>query len=111
RVEENIVLRDLGEDPMALWGLLLFSGYLKATSVRLIDDRLHAALEVPNREVRGAFADMVQSWLAAQVGGAEEVEVLLRALLRGDAPTVERYLGRLLKVSLSYHDTARGPER
>jgi hypothetical protein len=43
------------------------------------------------------------------VGGSAELEALLQAVLAGDARTMERYLSRMLKVSLSYHDTG-GPE-
>jgi hypothetical protein len=55
---------------------------------------------------------MVEAWLQARVGGSVEVERMLAALLRGDARTVERYLSRIVKTNLSYHDTGGdNPER
>jgi hypothetical protein len=55
---------------------------------------------------------MAQTWIAAQLGGASELRSLLDALLRGDAPVVERHLAHLLNVNLSYFDTAAPePER
>jgi hypothetical protein len=67
---------------------------------------------VPNAEIALALADMVQSWLEAQTGGSDELQSLLAALLRGDAPVVERHLGHVLKVNLSFFDTASPePER
>ncbi|MEM9457707.1 MAG: AAA family ATPase [Myxococcota bacterium] len=109
-VEEHIVLRDLDTKPDAVWSFLLLSGYLRARELYTDDRDLQwGRLDLPNREVRAELSAMVHSWMSARVGGATEVEALLQALLRGDATTVERYLSRMLKVSLSYHDTG-GPE-
>jgi hypothetical protein len=112
-IEEHIVLRDLETKPDALWSFLLFSGYLRAREIYSdASDIQWGRLDLPNREVRTELNAMVQSWMSAQVGGSAEVEALLQALLRGDARTVEHYLSRMLKASLSYHDTGgREPER
>ncbi|MCA9707997.1 MAG: AAA family ATPase, partial [Myxococcales bacterium] len=109
-VEEHIVLRDIEAQPDALWSFLLFSGYLRAREVYTDAlDLRWARLDLPNREVRAALNAMVQSWMSTRVGGSSEVEALLQALLRGDARTLQHYLSRMMKVSLSYHDTG-GPE-
>ena len=111
-IEENIVLRDLSLDPGAVWSFLLFTGYLKPVELRLADGRRRARLAVPNLEVAVALRKMAEAWLATQVGGSEALDALLAALLRGDAPVVERHLTRLLLVNLSYFDTAYPePER
>jgi len=112
-IDEHVALRDIETNPDAVWSFLLFSGYLRArllyTDAR---GRQRAHLELPNREVGIALSAMVESWMSAQVGGSAEVEALLRGLLQGDARTVEHYLSRMLKVSLSYHDTGGAePER
>ena len=112
RVEESIALRDVARSPDAVWSFLLFSGYLTATDVRSVEGEVRARLRVPNKEVAGELAGMVKAWLHQQVGGSAEVERMLEALLRGDARTVERYLSRMVKASLSYHDTGGDtPER
>jgi hypothetical protein len=112
RLDENIVLRDLASRPDAIWSFLLFTGYLKAIEVSIVDDRQWCKLAVPNREVAIALADMAQAWLEAQTGGSDELQSLLAALLRGDAPVVERHLGHMMKVNLSFFDTASPePER
>jgi hypothetical protein len=109
-IDEHIVLRDIETQPDAVWSFLLFSGYLRARELYTdANDLQWAHLDLPNREVRAEMARMVQSWMNAQVGGSTEVQALLQALLRGDARTVERYLSRMVKASLSYHDTG-GPE-
>ncbi|EYF02544.1 lipase chaperone [Chondromyces apiculatus] len=65
---------------------MLFSGYLTATEV-LVNDlgRMRARLRVPNRELLGALAGLVESWIKTQVGGATELSRMLTALLGGDA--------------------------
>ncbi len=112
-VEEHIALRDAQAQPDAVWSFLLFSGYLRATEI--YTDASHtqwARLDVPNREVHTALATMVQQWMSVRVGGSSEVRQLLLALLDGDARSLEHYLSRMMKVSLSYHDTGgREPER
>lgn len=112
-IEEHIVLRDIEHEPDAVWSFLLFSGYLRARE--LFTDASHiqwARLDLPNLEVHAALTAMVRSWMSARVGGSGEVEALLQALLRGDARALEHYLSRMLKTSLSYHDTGgREPER
>jgi hypothetical protein len=46
------------------------------------------------------------------VGGSDALKSLLDALLRGDAPTLEKHLSDMVKVNLSYFDTADPePER
>ncbi len=109
RIEENIVLRDLATNPGAVWSFLLFTGYLKPVEMRLIEGERWAKLAVPNTEVTIALRRMTRAWIETQLGGSNELEALLAALLRGDGPVVERHLGRMAKVNLSYFDTA-GPE-
>ena len=112
RIDENIVLRDLGSRPDAIWSFLLFTGYLKAVEVSMIDGRQWCKLAVPNTEVAIALADMAQAWIEAQTGGFDALQSFLDALLRGEAVVVERHLGHMLKVNLSFFDTASPePER
>jgi hypothetical protein len=112
RIEENIVLRDLSTDPGAVWSFLLFTGYLKPVDLRLDAGERRARLAVPNAEVTVALRKMTRAWIETQVGGSDALEALLSALLRGDARVVERHLAHMVKVNLSYFDTAAPePER
>ncbi|MFT3769897.1 MAG: AAA family ATPase [Minicystis sp.] len=103
-VDENIVLRDLSSKPEAVWSFLLFTGYLKAVEVRLVETIRTAKLAVPNTEVRSALLRMVHDWLVAQVGSSDEVRRLLDAMLRGDGPVMEQYLSHVAAVNISYFD-------
>jgi hypothetical protein len=111
-IDENIVLRDIAGSSDAIWSFLLFTGYLKAVEVRFVEDELKAELVVPNREIAGALRRMVRTWFKEEAGGTDQLQSLLDALLRGDAPVVERHLSHLVKVNLSFFDTAAPePER
>jgi Predicted AAA-ATPase/PD-(D/E)XK nuclease superfamily len=112
RIDENIVLREISSRSDAIWSFLLFTGYLKAVEVHYVEGEAHAQLAVPNREVAGAIRRMVRTWFEDEAGGTDQLQSLLDALLRGDAPVVERHLARMVKVNLSYFDTAAPePER
>ncbi len=112
RIDENIVLRDIHSRSDAIWSFLLFTGYLKATEVSMVDGRQRGKLTVPNAEVAIALSEMAQIWFEDQAGGSDKLQSLLDALLRGDAPAVERHLAHMVKVNLSFFDTADPePER
>lgn len=104
-IDDRIALRDLDRSPDAVWSFLLFTGYLKAVKLREDEFGATATLAVPNREVMTAYRTMFQTWLEQRLGGENEVDELLRAILSGDAEACEELLGRLLQ-SLSVHDLA-----
>lgn len=61
-VDETIALRDLARGSDTLWSVLLFTGYLTAVRVSLVDGEQHAHLALPNGEVTVALADMAQAF-------------------------------------------------
>ncbi|MEO5727624.1 MAG: AAA family ATPase [Byssovorax sp.] len=111
-IDENVVLSDLATRLDAVFGLLVFSGYLRAEEVpgESLEIRPHA-LSIPNREVRQVYTSTFRDLLREQLGGDRAVERLKRALLTGDAEALEEELGAFTQNVLSYHDTARRPEQ
>mgnify|MGYP000573660478 CR=1 FL=1 len=105
-IAENTDLRAIDHDPDAVWSFLLFSGYLRASDVRLTDGVTTAELGIPNLELRSMFSQLFAGWLRIALHGEQQVEALTRALLRGDAAECERHLTRLLVDSASPLDTA-----
>lgn len=101
RVEEDVPIRDLvGEN---VWGLLLFSGYLKANRVWVERTRTFVEVSIPNVEVRGLWEDTFARWLEDRSGGALPLH---DALFRGDAQRVEGVLLDMLLRHVSHHDLA-----
>ncbi|MFO0756093.1 MAG: AAA family ATPase [Byssovorax sp.] len=108
-IDENMALRDLPPGSDAVWGFLLFTGYLTATKVRQKGAFIKVRLRIPNREVRSAYQSVFHTWLAGALGNGAKVKALGRALLGGDAETAQRLLEDLLLRSISFHDTGKGP--
>jgi len=106
RVDENVVLSQVVEDPGALWSLLLFSGYLKA---RVLpgdpDQEARYGLSVPNLEVRTVYLRTFQRWMERQVPGhSAGVDALLRAMFSGDVERFEVLLEGFAQSIFSFHD-------
>ncbi len=108
-VDQNLVLRGVEGNPDAVWSLLLFSGYLKATEFAVDVGVVSANLALPNTEVRVAMARLFSDQLARNLGPSERVPLLCKALLAGDVDVAEEMLGDLALATLSYHDVARKP--
>ncbi|AGP34866.1 hypothetical protein BE04_04540 [Sorangium cellulosum] len=71
-----------------------------------------ASLAIPNIEVGVAYRDLFDSWLRRGLPERRHAEGLLRALLAGDAPSLEALLERLLVTVMFYQDPAgREPEK
>jgi hypothetical protein len=113
-LDENVVLTEIGDDEDALWSLLVFSGYVKAEK-GLLDalGRTVYRLSIPNREVREVYATTFRRWMAARLRGhGGDLDKLTRALLGGDAETLEEQLPAFVTNLLSYHDPGSvDPER
>lgn len=107
-IEENVVLNELHDREGALWSLLLFSGYLNATELPAdqMSIRRPYRLSIPNLEVYQVYSTSFRSFLEMRLrhrGGS--LDKFTNALLRGDAPMVERQLQAFVTDMLSYHDT------
>lgn len=110
RIDEGLILPDLDERTDAIWSLLLWSGYLKATALHR--GGLEATLAVPNREVMLAYDLLLQRWMERAAGDSAEIAVMLRAMLAGETDRFEDGLSRLVCTALSFHDVGgRDPER
>jgi hypothetical protein len=108
-VDENVSLRDLPPGADAVWGFLLFTGYLTATRAQQKDELVSVRLKIPNREVRSAYRTVFKTWLSRTLGSSARVLSLAGALFAGDAEKIQHLLQGLVTRSLSFHDTGKGP--
>lgn len=109
-LDDNIVLRDIGQQPGALWSFLVMSGYLKATDLVASGVEVRGTLTIPNREVHDVYRKVFREWLDRSLGNRGAGGDVREALLSGDAPALERLLGDVLRNVVSFHDTARPAE-
>jgi hypothetical protein len=112
RVDTNIVLRDIELDREAFWNFLLFAGYLKPIDLQLVVGRYYAKLAIPNEEVRIVYQDLFKRWLDLIDPYSSSTEDLVKALLSGDAATVQVNLGDILLRAMSFFDAGSSqPEK
>jgi hypothetical protein len=105
-LDESVPLTELETSPSGVMSLFTFSGYLTVESVKTIAGNFECDIRIPNLEVRGIFEDTFRHWLSPGVerDGSPAVRSLVKALLSGDAESVEEQLEALLVAMLSYHD-------
>ncbi len=105
-VEENIVFAEIEKREELLWSFLLFGGYLKSVATRAdaFDPTITLAqLCLPNMEVRGIFTRLIRRWFNDRIE-PEKVQMMLRALVKGEIKEFERFLRELVINVFSYHD-------
>lgn len=112
RISEGITFNTLKLDADALYSFLLFTGYLKASKIRLapVGDRYDCTLEVPNEEIRRLYQSLFEQWIAATINIANYQD-LLRALTTGEVEEFERLLRKYVEASMSYFDATTEPEK
>lgn len=113
-LDENVVLSELHRSEDALFGLLVFSGYLEAAELPPdATGRAVHRLSIPNREVRHVYATTFRTWMENRMKGhGGSLDKLTRALLGGDAERFEEQLQAFVTNVLSYQDPGTlDPER
>lgn len=111
-VDDNVVLRDIEHTTDALWNFLLMSGYLKLAKLEVREGRYYGELCIPNKEIRLVYHDVFRRWLHRVTPSPAYIDALVKALLSGDAASVQKILEEILLRALSYQDPgARDPEK
>ncbi|MCE3239087.1 MAG: hypothetical protein K0R24_2068 [Gammaproteobacteria bacterium] len=108
-VDENTVFFDLKASESAAWSLLLMTGYLKVLSQRYTEQGLWCRLEIPNKEVRNLYRQIIEEWLS-NGHGIEWYNQFLTHLLTGNIDLFEKELQEVMEQTVSSHDTGRHPE-
>src|SRR5262249_30642462 len=89
--------------------LLLMAGNLKMNSSRREDEELWWVLDIPNREVRSLYRQIIRQWLSNGHGG-EWFNQFLNHLLTGDLSAFEAEFRHLVEETFSVHDTSKDAE-
>lgn len=110
-IDEFVAFTNFSVNPVAIWSLLLSSGYLKATTCTPFDGLLKCQLLPPNYEVSLIYRSMVKGWLAERLG-YEQYDAFLGALLKGNLLDFSKMLKKFLVETLSIFDVAgNNPEK
>ena len=112
-IDEQIVYNMLDGGEVAIWSLLVASGYLRVISYErreLVGARpIRYQLALTNYEVKCMFFSMVQNWFYRAGAGYNG---FVKALLSDDIESMNAYMNRVTKSIFSYFDTSNSePEK
>jgi len=103
-VDEYVTYGDIFKKVDNLWNFLLFTGYLKKVGAGRMDGVKNVVdLSIPNLELQYVYEIKIQDWFKEKVS-RKDFDPLYRALLDGDAETVQKELGNFLLETISYMD-------
>ena len=102
-VNENINYDSLGQEPDAIWNMLLFTGYLKPMEQPDVHNDNRVPLKLANLEVLTILKQKVRVWYS-QLARSGRTAPFIAALEDGRAEDAEILLNRLLTLTVSYHD-------
>ena len=110
-VDEGLVFVSLKKSKEAVWGLLLFSGYLTLASPPILDGILYSAeLKIPNQEILALFQDMMREYFTETF--ATSWTDLLHHLVTGNVEAFSEEFQELILDVFSVHDIPKNaPER
>ena len=97
-ISEVARFEGLKRDEIALWSLLVATGYLTAQCEACFDEQYLCKLRVPNQEVRRVYLNAFGEWLRSQLTEAGYLE-FMRDLLSG---RVEAFTHKLETYLLTY---------
>lgn len=102
-INEHTVFLNLDKSSDALWGLLLFSGYLKVVATKMVGINKICSLKIPNIEVSGVYIDLITRWFSNPLG-YDIYQLFLTSLTTGDIDLFGRILQEYMYESASYFD-------
>ena len=108
-IDENMVFADFKNNDLAVWSLLLMSGYLTVVTAQPLRQGIQCQLRVPNQEVNYLYRNIIERWLAPREG-LQWYNHFTQALVRGDIDTFHSGLEKVLTQIVSVHDVAKEPE-
>lgn len=108
-VDEQIVYDQLGDNPDAVWSLLLASGYLKVLHYQQVNEvseyeEPQYELAFTNQEVRRMFRNLVREWFK---GTKKDYNGFIKALLTGKIKEMNVYMNNVALKTFSYFDTGK----
>ena len=107
-IDENIVFPDLKNSTKYIYSLLYFSGYLRCTEKKLVEEDTVCVLCLPNKEVRYIYRNIISNWVEKGFQN-DKLKQMYRALIDGNIEEFELILNDFVITTLSYFD-AKGQE-
>lgn len=109
--DEQIIYEQLDFSEIAIWSLLLASGYLKVLDTNIHETaygewRQTFTLTITNFEVRVMFRNMVRDWFSS---AASSYNDFIQALLKDDVNAMNVYMNRIALSTFGFFDSGSKP--
>ena len=93
-VEDQIVFEDLNGSIIAVWSLLLASGYLTRDTADMLEEgRFICQLRITNKETKIMFERMVSRWFKRH--GEENYNAFIKYMLQGNLRAMNDYMNKI----------------
>jgi hypothetical protein len=102
-VDEAFVFPGMERSKLAIWSLLVFSGYLTPHKQELIEGHWVCELAIPNKEIMILYKDLLRAGLEKAFPSAG-VQKLQEALAHGNGELFEKILQKYVLNSMSMFD-------
>ena len=107
-VEDQIVFEDLNGSIIAVWSLLLASGYLTRDTAEMLEEgRFICQLRITNKETKIMFERMVSRWFKRH--GEENYNEFIKYMLQGNLRAMNDYMNKIALYTFSSFDEGRHP--
>ena len=106
RIDQNVVYRELSEDPGNIYSLLLVAGYLKLSKKELQPDGSYLCeVSIPNKEIASVYKNEILSHLL-QIGVITRTTAnkIAESLYIGDFVKLQKAISEYMDKSISFYD-------
>ena len=106
QIHEDITYEDIEPDKAKenLWNFLFFTGYLKKSNERMVDNVRYISLSIPNEEVRYIYKNSVMEWFENKVS-KKNFTSFYQSILNGEVQRFEETISEMLRDGISFFDT------
>ena len=110
-INEAVNFNNLNTDEDSIWSLMIQSGYLKIANPEEIgrdpdgNGIIKAKLEIPNRELKGSYESMIETWIT-EIIGKTEIDEMLEELTEGNIEDFIENFKALILENMSMYDAA-----
>ncbi len=90
-IHEDITYADIYKSQDNLWNFLFFTGYLKASGKKFIEQQIYLSMTIPNEEIMYIYENNIREWFNNRIKTSDFSE-LYNAIISGDTKAFEDYL-------------------
>jgi len=102
-IDEAVIFPGIERNPIALWSLLLFTGYLTYTKKEILRSELICVLTIPNLEIKILYEKLIKN-IIEDAFSISNAKILLTALTTGNTEVFSELLQEFVSSSMSVFD-------